>query len=301
MKKFLCLVCALFITLSGCSSTTQDVPSNDVEVMVYCMRNADIKKATRELISVERNFSNKLGPKRLVEAIITEMKNLDGYETRSVLPANVNAEQIIFYGNSVVVNLSKEYNKLSSIDKSLAAGALALTLTQIDTINFVKISCVDAKYDQANDFYLNVDSIVLSEDAIRFNAFEVEIIAINKIDNRLQKRKVIIKTEQDKVLANMIFAEMLHKPQEDILLSPIPDGLLVRTIKMNNGICEIDFMDADFNSISKLDSLHIAAIANTFCMQPDIKAVKIKVDGKHLSEYGINGFDGEIAYNKKYD
>lgn len=299
MKRLLCLLLACLLLLAGCQGDEWMNDTGDtVELQLFCLEIDGENKEIHRLSSVTAPVENDSDPEKLAQNILLGMKQVRELDKRPAIPDGVTVTEIVFYGNSVIVNLSPEYNDLPPIEKSLAAAAIALTLTQTDAVSFVKISCASENYDSQNDFYLNEESVILSEEAIQFNAFEVTLYLVNRENDGLERVTRTIKTEEDGAYPNAVFSELMRKPEDDALESPVPAGMMLRNIKVKNGVCVLDFLEIGSSQVRELDDLAVSAIVNTMCSLEDVQGVQLLIDGRPLSYYGILGYD-EILTVKK--
>lgn len=300
MKRLLAILCAFAIVASGCTYQ-QDNREDLISLNVYCLETIAPQDVARHLTYEERSFDSGLETKDLVDAVLQTMQKMDINEKAPAIPDGISISNITFYGNNVVVTLSKEFNSLTPIVRSLAAGAIALTLTQINTISYVKITCDDEKNNSANDFYLNGDNIIINDDIIKFNAFDVPIFYVNEKAQKIVKTIKTVKTEQDRIYMNLIFSQLMTSTDNTELTAPVPSGMMLRSIKMNGSVCELDFMDTSSVNVRALGELQLAAIVNTFCLQEGVERVLITINGKNLSHYAIDGYDQPMGYDKSFE
>lgn len=298
-KRLLALVLACLLLPAGCRGDTDEKADGDaVELKLYCLGTSGESKEIRKLSYVTATIENNGDPEKFAQSILLGMKQVQEFDKRPAIPDGVTVTEVVFYGNSVIVNLSPEYNDLVPIEKSLAAAAIALTLTQTDAVSFVKVSCASENYESGNDFYLNEDSIILSESAIQFNAFEVTLYLVNRESEQLEKVTRTIKTEEDDAYPNAVFNELMRQPEGDVLRSPVPAGMMLRKIAVNNGVCVLDFLEIDPAQVQALDELSIDAIVSTMCSLEEVRGVQLRIDGRPLSDYGIDGYDDVLTAKK---
>lgn len=299
-KRCVCLCLAILFLLGGCKNPTENSSSKTLQpVNIYCLGIAGEQRKPRQLITKSKMMDLDLPPRQLAESLLNEMKNISEYDCVSVLPENITVDSVAFYGNSVVVNLSKEYYPLLDIQKSLLASAIAMTLTQIDSISFVKVSCVAPEQESSDDLYLSSDAIILDPSAIQFNTFDLTVYLLNREDEEMQAVHRVIKTEQDTLTPDVVFSELSRQSDVDKLQSPVPRGAQLRSITITDGICVVNFMDTP-QSNGQLDALSVRAITNTLCSIKNVRGVLIRIDNIPLSHYGLRGYDGVLSFNKNF-
>lgn len=295
------LLCLLMLCAAGAASCHQqkkEAGEGELQLQIYCLRMAGEKKQPRGLAAEEVTMPQGENIQETVEDILLKIKQVSGGGKAAAIPAGVTVNEVAFYGNSVIVSLSSTFDALPEVEKSLAAAAIALTLTQLDSIDYVKVSCATDSYNASNDFYLNGDNVILDESSIQFNTFDITLYLVNTQTDQLEKVVRTLKTEEDQVYLNGVFSELVRQPEEENLQSPVPQGMMLRRLSSENGVCELDFLEIGAEKVKELDELSVQAIVKTMCAQDGVRGVLLRIDGKPLSEYGLEGYDDVLTCEK---
>lgn len=291
IAAFCCVFCLLF---AGCQQQTWQ-KGQQVELDLYCLTTKGMGEDSWQLTTDTQWVEQAEAPEDFVKGILTKMKQIQERDKEPAIPPGVMVTEVVFYGNSVIVNLSPEFNELEPVQRSLAAAAIAKTLDQLDGIDFVKVSCATENYEIDSDFYLDADSLVLDESAIQFNAFDVTLYLLDRHNGYAEPIVRTIKTEEKELTLEMVFAELAHPEEGSLLQSPVPQGMEVPSIAENDGICVLNFAQMTEEQAGQMDALAIRAIVDTMCSQEGIRGVLLRVAGRPLSYYGINGYDGVLS------
>ena len=235
------------------------------------------------------------GPEQTVWGVLRQMRQPVGASRQPALPEEVAVQSLSIYGGSAAIQLSGEYADLPEIRRTLAAAALSQTLLQLDFVDFVKISCERDEYGLESDFYLTEESVILDENPIQYNTFEITLYLIDKKTGQPEQTARTLKTEENGVYPNAVFVELARQPDDENLRSPAPAGMMLRSISTDNGVCILDFLDIGADRLQQLDEASIQAIVATMCAQKGVRGVRLRVEGQPLSHYGIQGYDGVLT------
>ena len=294
----LCLLMLCAAAVASCHQQKKEAGEGELQLQIYCLRMDGEKKQPRGLAAEEVTMPQGENIQETVEDILLKIKQVSGGGKSAAIPAGVTVNEVAFYGNSVIVSLSSTFDELPEVEKSLAAAAIALTLTQLDSIDYVKVSCATDSYNASNDFYLNGDNVILDESSIQFNTFDITLYLVNTQTDQLEKVVRTLKTEEDQVYLNGVFSELVRQPEEENLQSHVPQGMMLRRLSSENGVCELDFLEIGAEKVKELDELSVQAIVKTMCAQDGVRGVLLRIDGKPLSEYGLEGYDDVLTCEK---
>lgn len=294
----LCLLMLCAAAVASCHQQKKEAGEGELQLQIYCLRMDGEKKQPRGLAAEEVTMPQGENIQETVEDILLKIKQVSGGGKAAAIPAGVTVNEVAFYGNSVIVSLSSTFDELPEVEKSLAAAAIALTLTQLDSIDYVKVSCATDSYNASNDFYLNGDNVILDESSIQFNTFDITLYLVNTQTDQLEEVVRTLKTEEDQVYLNGVFSELVRQPEEENLQSPVPQGMMLRRLSSENGVCELDFLEIGAEKVKELDELSVQAIVKTMCAQDGVRGVLLRIDGKPLSEYGLEGYDDVLTCEK---
>lgn len=261
------------------------------EILIYYVAADSESGRARGLEGERQTVEIEAGQEQAVWNVLDQMKQPVGAGKQPALPAGVEAQSLSIYGGNVTIQLSEEYADLPEIRRTLAAAALSQTLLQLDFVDFVKISCAKDEYGLESDFYLTDESVILDENPIQYNTFEITLYLIDKKTGRPEPVTRTLKTEENGVYPNAVFVELARQPDDENLRSPAPAGMMLRSISTDNGVCILDFLEIGADRLQQLDEPAVEAIVATMCAQKGVRGVRLQVEGKPLSHYGIQGYD----------
>ncbi len=187
------------------------------------------------------------------------------------------------------VNLSSEYRELTGIDLTLADYSITLTLCQLDEVQRVSISVdgqpLDSRYRQ-----------ILSEDQVIFSGVEEEPVekSVALYFPRSGGRGLGVEIRnfqltEDDILAEVVTRALISGPNSDELTAFLPDGIELRDLRLEDGVCQVDFSEELLTMMPENEDrqlLVIYAIVNSLGNLDSVESVQIFVEGEQLTRYG---------------
>lgn len=293
-KKILILLLCGALLLPITWQARPQQPSEET-IQVYSIAVGSEFGRAQGLVAERQAIEGDQAPEQIIWQVLRQMEQSGGSGRQPALPEQVSVEAISLYGGNLTIELSEQYAELPEIRRTLAAAALAQTMLQLDFVDFVKISCEKDDYNLESDFYLTEESFLLDENPIQYNTFEITLYLIDKKTGQLEQVSRTLKTEENGVYLNAVFNELARQPEDENLRSPAPAGMMLRSISNDNGICMLDFLEIGADRLQELDGTAVEAIVATMCAQQGVRGVRLRVDGKPLSHYGLEGYDGTLT------
>lgn len=187
------------------------------------------------------------------------------------------------------LDLSQPYGDLVGMDLTLANYSITLTLTQLEGIEGVRLS-VNAASPQG------WDSQVLRPSDVVFSGVEEEPVELSAVlyfrregtQELGYELRVFQLTEKDDP-ATTVLQALLAGPQDSGLTAVLPEGVEVRSIQTDNGICTVDFSAGLLEhapGAQEEQVLVLESIVNTLCSLDSVGGVQLQVEGAVLTQYG---------------
>ena len=241
----------------------------------------------------------------VVQDIFNELKSLT--KNSNLKPIIPNDVQLIDYrieGNTLIINLSKEYNNLSDIDKVIFKVGFLWTVTELDFIKNVKISV------ENKEIILNNNVMVLNRNNTILNPFisphriKQEKITLYFANNKNKLVKETIKTDfkQNKSMEIQIVEELINGSKSKKNVKVIPSETKIRNIKTEDGICYIDLNSEFINKMQgseEQQKLAIYSIVNSLTELSHISKVQFLIDGEKVGKIKNIDISNPIGYNAK--
>ncbi len=174
----------------------------------------------------------------------------------------------------------------------VAVACLALSLCGCSLIDQLQ-EWKNSSGDQGNQQVTDADSTQTTGDTLIIdleedqpvltaeNSREIILFFANSEGKKLKKEmRNILKSES---LAQSTIKQLIKGPTDDSLVSTIPKGTALRSIKIADGLCTVDFnsqLTANFTGGLEQEMLTVYSIVNTLTQFSSIQEVQILIDGE---------------------
>lgn len=185
----------------------------------------------------------------------------------------------------LTVSLSKEFDSLKGIDRSVAAACLVRTLTQFDEVDGVRLRTEGGEEPAtlyAKDFILEDLGAVNTETAVRLYFSDSNgryLVAA--------ERKQYFSDESQ--IPAYVVSQLIDGPTEQGQLAVLPEGTALRGVTVDgDGLCTVDF-SSEF-LLNKPDTdlserMTVLAVVDSLTELPQISQVRFLVEGEPLGAY----------------
>ncbi|MBQ7400026.1 MAG: GerMN domain-containing protein [Clostridia bacterium] len=153
------------------------------------------------------------------------------------------------------------------------------------------VSCSNASTEKADTDVKNdkvIEKPVINEEPEK----EIVTLTLYFPDNDvlyLHPEKREVEVEKGQLLAEVVLEELFRGPKDEELAPGLDGENLVNSVKVENGLCTVDFA-SDFILLnsggSTREAFAIGSIVNSLCELDGIEEVKIDIDGNKSSEFG---------------
>lgn len=164
MKKICLLICfsLMLHMLCACSGKTEELrePVN----FYYCNIEIDYNTFNGVIHAETHEGAGFYG--NLNAFLHAYLLGPDSDELYSLIPSEVYLVSCELDGDEVSIVLSKQFEKLSGVDLSIACSALLMTVHEYTGANTMIISAKDGKLDDKDQITISMDNIVLLDTSV---------------------------------------------------------------------------------------------------------------------------------------
>lgn len=285
MQTLSLLLCAALL-LAGCQGEGQ---SGDGEtVLWYAGDLSDWENSTYEALAPVA-YQGELTVAALMAALLAGPP--EGSGLVSPFPQGTRYQYSRFDEETgiLTVDLSQQYADLVGVELTLADYCITLTLAQLKGVYGVRITANGSELPYRDVQILGPQDVVFSgveEEPVDISAalyFRREGSGVLGFELRIFQV-----TESDSP-AQAVLEGLLAGPQDEGLVSVLPQGLELREVRVDDGVCYVDFSSVLLEQIpvdQDEQRLVIYSVVNTLCSLDTVEKVQLLVEGETLHEYG---------------
>lgn len=195
------------------------------------------------------------------------------------------------------VDLSNEYGGLEDIGLTLADYCITLTLSQLEGVEQVSVTVngrlLSSRYRQE-----------LSGEQAIFSGVEEEPVEVSATlyfprsgGRGLGVERRVLQLTEDDVLAEIVTQALIDGPESGDLSPFLPEGTELRGLRMEDGVCLVDFSQALVTGMPEDEEhqiLLVYAIVNSLGNLNSVESVRLMVEGEPLTEYGVVTLPGAL-------
>lgn len=287
-KRLLALLCAFALLLPGCTPKEQAVPEGAYKVYFAVPGEEGAAQSVDFEYRVPAAGTDLAGA--LVDLILSGPQSPT---LASPLPTSGVRARSVELGEDgkLHLDLSEQYNGLPGVYLTVANACFVLTLSQVEGVEEVYITVEGEPLPYQTLQPLRLEDLILSgaeEVAVTVNA--VLYFAHGDGTGLAAEYREVVKTE-DASLPSAVLSALLEGPQFEGLKSAIPEGVVLRSAKIENGVCKVDLSQEFADKVPEKAAdarLALYAVVNTLCALDAVKieSVLITVEGQGISLYG---------------
>lgn len=280
MKKFFFLV--LFIMcvclIGGCKSDKKD-SKTDNEYEVYYLDKDKITLVTESYVATKKVTID------LVNELLEVLTNPSDKEHNTVYQKNVTVLETVVDEKVAYVHFTDGYLEMSTVQEVLFRTAVVKTLGQVPGIEYVSFYVREQPLTNASGKVVGLMAAGDFIDNLYDNIEEVQFATVNLyfadssgLKLVAEEREVPIKNNVSKEQA--VIENLISGAKNSSSKNTLPKGLKVLGVSVKDGICYVNFDSTFLNTIVDVSAdVTIYSIVNTLCELPNIKKVKILVEG----------------------
>lgn len=286
-----CLVTAVSLiplAIIGCSQEeNKDITENtsqmsDFDYQIYCVNEegTGLEQWGYNISDAEMALDNVVNK---VFAAFVDEPEIDG--ASSAMPDTIKKVTCVVEENIAKINVDKYYDKLDSLTQLYMRAALALTLTQIDGIDYVYITVkgqplTDSEgkvvgYLSEKDFAVYDQGGFTSENEIYMSLYYPN----ESGDGLITERSLhVLEAGENPV---MYILERLRESIAKSGIAGIPESTVVDNVYIKDGICYVNFDDSinDDKYIGIEPEVMLYSIVNSITDLSNISGVQITING----------------------
>ena len=303
MKKRLLLFLMIFFSITLMACKKKEVkPLAENEYFIYYINTAmDTLVESRYTSTYQKD-----DVAALVEDLIAQfLKVPDDLEALGALPDKVTYQGFNIDGNILYLNFDTNYQNMDVSREVLARAALAKTLTQIESIEYISIRSGDQPLVNAlgeNVGLISSNNFINSVSNI--NSFEKATLLLYFADEsgtKLVTESRDVFYDLNTSMERLIVDELMKGPISTGLKATIPSDTKVVSVTMNEGICYVNFDEGFLNTLPDVqDSITIYSIVDSLSELPSISRVQILINGKSDKKYNTISLGISVERNLDY-
>ena len=292
MKRLLCIVLTLLLTLSLCSCGVAGyLQQEENGLKLYCPADLDSASGGDAITSVNIPWDTlPLTDKQAqVEAVLALL--LGGCTDEnfiSPVPAGTRLLGCNIVGRTVSVDFSGAYGQLSGMDLTIADYCVALTLTQLSGIHAVRITVAgqELAYRDTNLFLAGDVLLTSTEDVVRTLAVR---LYFPDSDGVLTAEDRLLTLYEGESRAGVVMDALIAGPETDGLLPLLPQEFTVLNLRTDDELCYLN-LAAETAELLPEDAtaqrIVLEGVVRSLCDLEGISAVQILVDGELQKTFG---------------
>lgn len=287
MRKLVSLLLCAAALLSGCARGGESQQGTAyslyfLEADLESVPGGDALRA--ETVYLEED----LGTTALAEALVERL--LEGPSDATLenpIPAGTSLLSLELNGAYAKVDLSSNYRSLSGVALTLADYAITLTLTQLPQIAIVSITVrgQDLAYRDTQTF--TARDVLLSSNEDVIGTVPATLYFLDE-EGRLTPEERTLDLYEGDTQAGAVVKALLARPEERELVSALPEGFQVTSVRLEESTCYVDLPSAALAELPEDADLPLAlrALAESLLSLRSVEEVRYLVDGEFASAYG---------------
>ena len=155
----------------------------------------------------------------------------------SPIPEGTALRSLSVSGRRARVDLSAPYARLSGIDLSLADYCITLTLSQLPNVNAVSITANGSELPyRETQVLLSADTLLSSRES-GLRPITVQLYFLDSETGELRAEQQTLALYEGQTRVNALLEALAQGPEDDSLLSLLPEDFSVVSSRIENGVC----------------------------------------------------------------
>lgn len=284
MRKRVCLaLAAMLVLLSGCSRR----PAEEPGLQLWFAGDAEHWSSTTTAVATVTCTGEESTVDGLMAALLAGPPADSGLI--SPIPAGTRLLGWHLEDGLLQIDLSGEYGRLTGIDLTLADYCITLTLSQLPQVERVSITVngrpLSGRYRQE-----------LSGEQVIFSGAEEKPVEVTETlyfpraaGRGLGVESRTFQLTEGEVPAEIVTQALLAGPETEELSPVIPEGTRLNALRLEDGVCTVDFSEEFLTGMPEEEELQIQviySIVDTLGNLDSVRSVCIQVEGETLPAYG---------------
>lgn len=189
-------------------------------------------------------------------------------------------------GGLLRMDISREYGEVEGIDLTLAECCMALTLTQLEGVERVRVTAGGRKLLSGAQDYLAEEDMIFTgaEEEPREVSVELYFPRLGGRGLGFEVRQLILTEDDD--LYTAVTRALLEGPQSSDLHMPFPEGTELLDARLEDGVCYVNFSAALLEGDPAEQDLLLYSVVDTLGNLDAVSAVQLLIEGEVPQSYG---------------
>ena len=239
----------------------------------------------------------------LMQQLSTETNEVGYY---APLSGNAEVESYELKRERLYITFSEAYSELDEVRKVLTRCAIVRTMTQVDGVNSVEFYVGDEPVKDSKGNVVGAmkhDDIIMNpgEQINGINEYNLILYFADSTGEALVAEKRNVYTSANTSVEKLIVEELIKGPENEKLLSTIPEGTSIISVSFLDGVCFVNLSDGFLNQNYDIsESAVIYSIVDSLTGLDEVQYVQISVNGDTSGVYRED-YSFENLYERSLD
>ena len=241
MKKlplFILALLAALVAFASCAKSAQE--DEESGYALYFLSDLDASgggdaiAASSVRFTSDETMSTEDCVRALMELLLA---GPDEAALHSPIPEGTALRSLKVSGRRAEIDLSAQYARLSGIDLSLADYCITLTLSQLPNVNAVSITANGSELPyRKTQVLLSADTLLSSRES-GLRPITVQLYFLDSETGELRAEQQTLALYEGQTRVNALLEALAQGPEDDSLLSLLPEDFSVVSSRIENGVC----------------------------------------------------------------
>lgn len=298
MRRMLALGTALLTLLSGCAEQ-QTEAAEGTRYSLWFAATEEVERDASTVVAEEvRTWPAEPAAMELLAALLRGPTEAG---LASPFPAGVSVRSTALGEDGVLlVDLTEQYGDLTGVDLTVADSCIALTLCQLPSVEAVRVTVEGETIPYRNRQVLGTGDVLLSGVGGTPEDYFTVLYFPRRDGLGLTAEYRSVERRPGTGQAAVLVEELLQGPSIETGGQPLPEGIQVRRVTVEGGVCRLD-LSAEFTAnVPQSESqavLTLYALVNTLCTLGGVERVQILVEGEAVPIYGGISLEAPLETN----
>lgn len=300
MKRVGIFLLALLL-LAGCREAVSEDQLGEGEVLVYYV-NASVTRLSGDVHQLRATSLEEQ-----VAELFAALQESGHGETVAAVPETLTMTSGTVEDNTLNLELEGPYYELSTASQVMCMAALTRTLTQLEGIDYLRIS-VDGSPVQQDGKEVGIlrsrmfmDDVADNPDS--FEEVELVLYFASEDGRQLVRTTLSVGYQTGDSLERIVVEQLIRGPQESGVRATLPSTSGLLSVTVREGICYVNFDDHFISDLVSggYDYIPVYSLVNSLTELPTVDAVQLMINGKTDVSYRENiSFAAPLVRNMEY-